>query len=284
MRTYQASGTNYDYTNAHSNTGLSAMPSTQFLKQLATITCLVLSAPLVADIYSWTDADGTRIYSDQKPSETAQPTASTPAINYYTASKIKPDPAYESPTGNEQLSTLTALSEAEDETELNEQQCQQQYSRSCDEIINWQDYASQACGDDPRCQDSEFLERKYRPRSNEELREIALRAAIRNNNHDDKIALFLTKKYTNYCENQAAMLCSNKLSKNCRATMQHYCEDPRDLNDIFRRYDNLTTLEKQAIINKAKTLATANGQNALNYDKMLASLLEILISQAMLGI
>jgi hypothetical protein len=183
------------------------------------------------------------------------------------------------------LAELNADEEPTDgQPQPTEQQCQQNYNRSCEQISNWQTYAKEQCGSDERCQDPDFLERKYRPRSNEELREIALRAAVRNNNQQQKIALFLTKKYTNYCENQAEMLCRNKLASNCEATMQFYCEDPRDLNDIFRKYDNLSAIEKQAIINKAKQLATASGDQQLDYEQVLASLIEILISQAMLGI
>jgi hypothetical protein len=249
------------------------------------ISCLLLTSAAQAEIYSWQDAAGNTQYSDQKPSADAKPDTSSQSANYYQPTKVKP--AIKA-TASLLPATLDELSAEEDVTDgqpqLTEQQCQQNYNRSCEQVTNWQTYAKQRCGSDERCKDADFLERKYRPRSNDELREIALRAAVRNNNQQQKIALFLTKKYTNYCENQAEMLCRNKLASNCEATMQAYCEDPRDLNDIFRKYDNLSAIEKQAIISKAKQLATASGDQQLDYEQVLASLIEILISQAMLGI
>lgn len=259
-------------------------------------TCLLLTGLLLlasiasADIYRWSDDEGNVRYSDQKPTENAQPVTPSGAINSY---RPAPAAAGKKPPETATLSTLSAATEqtppataasSDGLAPLTEQQCQQDYNRSCEEISNWREAAEQRCGDDPRCADEDFLERKYRPRSNEELRQIALRAAIRNNRHDKKIALFLTKKYTSYCQDQAALLCKNKLSNRCVATMRYYCEDPRDLQDIFNQYDNLNANEKRAIINKAKSLAMANGNSTLDYEQMLASLIEILVSQAMLGI
>jgi hypothetical protein len=240
-----------------------------------------------AEVSSWKDASGNIIYSDQKPSAEAKPQGKSSAINsYHHADTIKQKNPITKITPSESLSVITAEEVPQEEAEpvLTEQYCQSNYNRSCDEVSNWESYAKEQCGSDPRCEDPDFLDRKYRPRSNEEIKEIALRAAIRNNNQDQKIAMFLRKKYTNYCQNQAEMLCRNKISRNCQATMKAYCDDPRDINDIFNRYDNLSAAEKRAVIAKAKKLALASGDQQLDYDQLLVSLIEILVSQATLGI
>lgn len=265
-------------------------------KRTITLTFTVLSciatiqgiATAQAGVYKSTDDAGNVVFSDQKPSENARPETADNAVNYFSSPPVsttrKSSQAKSSSASYSKLSTLSVEEDTTSVPILTEQQCQDQYNRSCDEVTNWLDYAKQACTNDNRCDDLDFLDRKYRPRSNEEVREIALRAAIRNNNHDEKIALFLTKKYTNFCENQAAMLCRNKLDRNCEAKMEFYCEDTRSLSDIFQKYDNLNAIERQAIIEKAKALALANGNNPLDYDKILANLIEILISQATMGL
>ena len=73
-------------------------------------------------------------------------------------------------------------------------------------------------------------------------------------------------------------------SASCDAQMRSYCEDPRGLDDIFARYDNLSPNEKQQIIAKAKQLAMDGGENQLDYEAIVAALIDILIQQALLGI
>ncbi len=252
-----------------------------------------------AEIYSWTDESGNIIYSDQKPSEQAKPTQSSAKINYYTpTTKTKSQQ-----TKGLQTKGLAVLSaeaesaekttanikqslseESESEGELTEAQCQQRYQRSCDKVNNWQQDARKACGDDARCDDENFLENKYRPRSQEELLAIARRAATRNNMADKKITQFLIKKYSNYCKNQAAMVCQKKRNKQCQKALVKQCKDSRSLEDIFQHYDNLSAIEKKEIIEKAKAMALANGDDELNYGQMLTSLMEILISRTTMGL
>ncbi|ARN74762.1 DUF4124 domain-containing protein [Oceanicoccus sagamiensis] len=272
---------NNDYNNKQINSDLPIM-----LKIVSTafaLTCLMLTSTAAqADVYSWKDSDGSTVYSDQKTSSKAQSTPSGNTINYYSPPPSKPKPGT---TLDEPLATLSI---AEDEPAakpaLSEQQCQQQYKLDCDQVTNWRKYALERCGDDPRCEDPEFLDKKYRPRSMEEMQAIARRSSVRNNLQDKKIAQFLTRKYSNYCENQAELYCRSQRSASCDAQMRSYCNDPRGLDDIFARYDNLTPIEKQRIISQAKQLAMENGDNQLNYEQIVAALIDILIQQALLGI
>ena len=252
--------------------------------QLALL-CLMLACTAAhADVYSWKDSDGSTVYSDQKTSDQAKPAKAGSTINYYTPPPSKPKQAstpLEEP--------LAVLSIAEDEpqaskAELTEQQCQQQYSLDCDHVKNWRRYAIERCGDDSRCEDPDFLEKKYRPRSIEEMQAIARRSAARNNLQGKKIAQFLTRKYSNYCENQAELYCTSQRSASCGAQMRSYCDDPRGLDDIFARYDNLTPNEKQQIIAQAKQLAMEGGENQLDYEAIAVALIDLLIQQALLGI
>lgn len=255
------------------------------------ITAALLLATIntsLADIYSWKDADGNTVYSDQKPSADAKPSTSGSPVNYYTADKPEPRADNEAVAATNTLATLSNEDDSAEERRANklkkEQDCQDNYRSNCDRVDNWEQYAREACGSDSRCNDPAYLDKKYRPRSNEELQAIARRAGVRNNLHEKKIALFLNKKYTNYCANQAAMVCRNNRDAKCDARIRHYCEDPRGLADIFNQYDHLSMLEKQQIIAKAKKMAMANGGESADYEKLISSLIEILISQAMMGL
>ena len=267
-------------------------PAIIYRTLLALMLGALLPCALVnAEIYSWIDEHGNTIYSDQKPSAQAKPTKPSASVNYYTAKPVN-NKQQAQPRPSSPLSILSAEQEAEadagagetDEPALTEEQCQRQYRRSCDEVINWLQYARQACGDDPRCDDEDFLDRKYRPRTNEELVAIANRAAVRNKMIDKEIEQFLTKKYSNYCQNHAAAVCQKKRGKNCVKQVISYCKDPRSLKDIFQRYDNLSLFEKRQIIDKAKKMSLANGDEKLDIEKILGNLLEILVTQAVMGI
>lgn len=247
-----------------------------------------------AEIYSWKNDAGNTVYSDQHRSGQAITETSTNSSNYYSPkpNREKMDPVSEttgltvktSEAKEQHLATLSATTDQERLVQaMTESECQQLYRLSCDRVVNWKEYATDACGDDSRCLDDDFLDKKYRPRTTEEMRKIAQRAAIRNNLQDDKIALFLTKKYSNYCANQALMYCQNKRDTQCAATMRSYCDDNRNLKDIFQNYDDLSALEKQKIISRAKSLAMSSGANQLDYEQIVASLIELLISQALLG-
>ncbi|MEH6558704.1 MAG: DUF4124 domain-containing protein [Oceanicoccus sp.] len=248
-----------------------------------------------AEIYSWKNNAGNTVYSDQHRSGQAITETSTNSSDYYSA---KPDrkttdsvaettelTAKTSRLKQQHLATLSAVANQDSVVQaMTESECQQLYGISCDRVVNWKEYATDACDDDSRCLDDDFLDKKYRPRTILEMQKIAQRAAIRNNLQDDKIALFLTKKYSNYCANQALMYCQNKRDTQCAATMRSYCDDNRNLKDIFQNYDNLSALEKQKIVNRAKSLAMSSGANQLDYEQIVASLIELLISQALLGL
>lgn len=251
---------------------------------------LMGSQAVGAEIYSWTDASGNTVYSDQKTDPKAQATQPKNNVSFYKAPKVKqsqPEPDAKMMV----LTDVSAETEAESEAQssvntetMTEQQCQEQYQRSCEKVSNWRDYAVEACGNDSRCSDEDFLERKYRPRSVEELREIAKRAGIRNNLQAKKISDFLTKKYTNYCEQQAQLYCNGRSGSQCNAQLESYCEDPRTLGDMFSRYHNLTAAEKKVIIEKATALAAANANNTLNYQRALLEIIDLLLTKATLGI
>jgi hypothetical protein len=248
------------------------------------VLCLNFSSLASAEVYSWKDKSGNTVYSDQKPSAHAQPSPPSSQVNYYDAETATKDSHTAEPAAlNAEIAQTPKDSEPKTQR-LSEQQCQQQYRRSCDEVYNWQQYAREACGNDSRCADEDYLERKYRPHSNEELLAVAHRAAARNNMMDKKIAQYLSKKYSNYCKNQATMYCHNNRSNQCKQQLLSYCKDPRGLDEIFERYDNLSNAEKQAIIDKAKAMAVARGDNQLDYDQVVASLIDLLISEAMMGI
>ncbi|MGK0500211.1 MAG: hypothetical protein ACJAYG_001858 [Oceanicoccus sp.] len=259
------------------------------LNKISVILALLITASWSqAEVYSYQDDNGNTVYSDKKPSENARPSKSSASVNYFNDSSAKPKQIQSLPTLEAFNDAIASTSESDNKGEdlepaMTEALCQQQYSRSCDKVENWLEYAKQDCRDDSRCDDLDYLERKYRPRSNAEIQKISRRAATRNNLAEKKIALFLQKRYTNYCADQAAMYCKS-YDNQCSNRMLSYCKDPRGLADIFQKYDNLSPLEKQQIIAKAKEMTIRSGMDDMDYEKLVAGLIDILISQAMMGI
>lgn len=267
-------------------THMNLRPNTLFS---AALLLLISSSLSLADIYRWKDAEGNTVYSDQQSSSQAKKAPlNNKSVNYYSAPKPKETAKtpMDSISADNTLATLEALEDENSAAEapLSEADCQQLYRRSCDEVVNWEKYARKACGNDSRCSDPDYLDRKYRPRSTAELREVARRAAVRKNNIDDKIDDYLRKKFSNQCENQAKYYCAQQRARNCMEVVVSQCEDPRSLNQVLAKYNNLTLNEKRAIVDKAKKMALASGEDSLNYDELIASLVDILISSAIMGL
>lgn len=240
-----------------------------------------------AEVYRWTDEAGNVVYSDTKPSATAQPNNSENTVNFYSpkhdAKELQAARQIESKP--QVIESITNNEEADETSESSRQDCMAVYGLSCDRVDNWLKYAKEDCGgNDERCEDDAYLDKKYRPRTLAELQTIARQAAIRNNSLERKIDDFLTKKYTNYCANQAELYCRTQRDSSCAQRMTSICQDPRDLDDVFSKYGNLSQIEKQQIIAKAKTMVTDGGENQMDFDKVLSSLIDLLVSQALLGI
>lgn len=255
-----------------------------------------LLCPANAQVYSWTDDQGNRVYSDKKPPSQSQASPSvhstTGSVNYYTAPTVKQpvERSIKQTTAAELNSTThqehagSIQSDEDKQPVLTEQQCQQHYRRNCDQVHNWRKYALEQCGDDSRCQNEEYLDQQYRPRTTEEVLAVARRAAARKAMRDKDITQFLTKRYTQYCDNQAKMYCKNKRSKQCKKMMAGVCDESRNLRDVFSQYDNLTPLQKQQIVNKAKQLSMASGKNQKRYDKILSDIIQLFIMQQTMGL
>lgn len=245
--------------------------------------------PIVAhaDIYSSKDERGNSVFSDQN-SSTSKTIKSSGTANYYTPvtvlKTVKLSPKQPLPTGESQFSAGRQADVESDRGNTGartEAECQREYSLSCDKIVNWKKHAITSCGNDSRCEDEEYLTRKYKPLPTQALLKIARRSAIRNNRDDDEITQFLKRKYTNYCENQASMTCSN--DSDCNQKVLNTCKDPRSIEDIFSKYNNLTVSEKKKIIAQARALAMSNDANQQSYNKKIADLLSLLVTRTLLG-
>jgi hypothetical protein len=240
-----------------------------------------------ADIYSSKDEQGNSVFSDQN-SSTSKTVKSSGTANYYTPLKVlktvKLSPKQTLPTTESQFSAGDEKEVANDhggKILRSESKCQQEYSLSCDKIVNWKKYAVTSCGNDSRCDDEEYLTRKYKPLPTQALLNIARRSAIRNNRGDDEITHFLKRKYTNYCENQASMSCSK--DDGCNQKILDTCKDPRSIEDIFSKYNNLSISEKKKIIKQAQALAISNNTDQQSYKKKIADLLSLLVTRTLLG-
>lgn len=176
----------------------------------------------------------------------------------------------------------TPMASAEEESNItSEAGCLEDYQLSCDQVFNWRKYALEKCGNDDRCNDEDYLDRKYRPRTLEEIQKIATRAGTRKNQREKDIRDFFRRKYTSYCSDQAQLSCRSSNSRACTRQFINACSDSRSLEDLLNRYSSaLSPLEKQQIIAQADEL---DGVNFDDYQRLLSRVLELLIQQSITG-
>ena len=211
-----------------------------------------------ADIYSWIDEQGNRIYSDQNPAGHSkdQLINSKQPLNVYQPPR-KPTATTRAvaTASNDSASSLKAEDKPYNTQKKDEKDCQQTYGLSCDRVNNWQQYARDACGDDPRCDDSDFLARKYKPVPLADIRRLAQRNASRRNNDKEDIELFIRQRYSDYCEQRRQQLCKAGGSFASRSRCEQQladCSQNKSLNDILAQHHYLTPLEKQRYVDLAK--------------------------------
>ena len=180
------------------------------------------------------------------------------------------------------LLTVSVSAVADDNYDVNtltEQQCQEIYRLNCDRVVNWLKYAKQACTRDTRCNDMNFLERKYKPVSQEKLREIAIRNSARKKSEERKLRLFLKKRYTDYCEQQAGNYCKNKINnadnKLCRSRMIAACKDERDIEQVLLQYNHLTPVQREEVLELVDDLEDA--QTFKTISTLLNDIVDLLI-------
>ena len=226
------------------------------IKALIVLSISLLSLSLQAQIYSWVDEQGNRIYSEQKP---AAGQDSTTVQDSGTANYFQPQPSTQttqSPGKDqkpENLSLQSSHSKADSrsgtEDQMTEPYCQEIYQLPCDRVVNWKKYALDDCGNDDRCEDAGFLERKYKPLPIADIQRRANSAGARRNAQERKLMKYLRNKYSDQCENQIEAYCLRKPdSRACEVTMIQVCEDDRTLEEMLARYNNLSPAQKTRVL------------------------------------
>lgn len=258
--------------------------------------------PASADIYRQVDAEGNTVFTDQRPADAEsaarhsyQPAAS---LNSYTPpAQPSPDAVDNAAVDDTALddtnarakthsTAATAANEKgekieEAAPERSEADCQREYRTDCDHVDNWRDYAIADCTDDPRCADPDFLDRKYRPRSTEELAAIARSSSVRENRLEEELNLYLKKRYTKFCPDLAARSCYQQVDRRqCEKSAEERCRDKRTLAQVLAEHDYLTPAQRIAVIKKAKEMALE--QKLVDSKEILADMVEILLTAAAL--
>lgn len=219
------------------------------------------SFSLEAEIYSWTDEQGNRIYSDKNPgsSQAATTVQENNSVNYYqpdaalTKSKTSAENTPAVILDSAQASSKENISE---EVTMTEGDCEKTYGLPCDRIVNWKDYALSACNNDDRCDDEDFLERKYKPLPIAEIQKRANNAGARRNAQEKKLVKYLKLKYTDQCEDQVTAYCDRMAdSRSCKNTMMQTCEDDRSLEQMLALYDNLSPTQKKRVLAMADEMS-----------------------------
>lgn len=260
---------------------------------------MLANLPLQAQVYQWKGDDGSTVFSDQKTSREAVDATPDPArVNYYPGDRsAEPDASlpklevvedvyFIQPTDSKKQtqndSTLT-------EAKLTEAECQDIYGLNCDRVFNWKKYALKACGNDPRCKDEAFLDRKYRPRTKEEINTVARRAGIRKNNARDEIRHYLWRRYTNFCANQTVTYCKANYTtgsavRQCVKQLEANCREPRGIEEMLDQYEQLSQAEQKAILREAKAMALSRHDNDLNYAQLLDRMVDLMLAASALGL
>lgn len=157
------------------------------------------------------------------------------------------------------LFPLSATSVAEPQRVSAPRDCQAVYGLSCEEVDNWQPRAMQRCLRSGRddCNDAAALERRYKPRPLAETREIARRAALRNNRDQAKALHELQLLFTDYCAVRVELYCSDKKdSKACEKKFGRNCRDSKDFDAVLAQYSKLSPSEQARIRQVAKEFGT----------------------------
>jgi hypothetical protein len=232
------------------------------IKALIVLSISLLSLSLQAQIYSWVDEQGNRMYSDQKP---AAGQDSTTVQDSGTANYFKPQYSEEttrSPskqqTQSQSKQSRQSKSENNSRTEdvMTEPYCQEIYQLPCDRVVNWEKYAIADCDNDDRCEDPGFLERKYKPLPIADIQRRANSAGARRNAQERELMKYLRNKYSDQCENQIEAYCRRKPdSRACQVTMIQVCEDDRTLEEMLARYNNLSPAQKRRVLAMADEMS-----------------------------
>ncbi len=225
------------------------------IRALTALSLSLLCLTLQAQIYSWVDEQGNRIYSDQKP---ASGQVSTTVQDSGTANYFKPlSTQKKTPSSDEQQTQNDGPQPNDGPTQgtseaggvMTEPFCQEVYQLPCDRIVNWKEYALDKCGSDDRCEDEGFLERKYKPLPIAEILNRANSAGARRNAQERKLMQYLRNKYSDQCENQIKAYCLRKPDRRaCEITMIQVCEDDRTLEEMLARYNNLSPAQKRRVL------------------------------------
>lgn len=235
------------------------------IKAFLLLSISLLSLNLPAEIYSWVDEQGNRMYSDQKPAAGQESTIvqDSGTANYFKpqpSQKITSNPATEQQTESHALLSSQSIDDSSSDSEkaMTEPYCQETYQLPCDRVVNWEEYAIADCDNDDRCEDPGFLERKYKPLPIAEIQRRANSAGARRNAQERKLMKYLRNKYSDQCENQIEAYCRRKPdSRACELTMIQVCEDDRTLEEMLARYNNLSPTQKRRVLALADEMSPA---------------------------
>ena len=256
------------------------------IRALILLSISLLSLSLQAQIYSWVDEQGNRMYSDQKPASGQDSTTvqNSGTVNYFQpqpSQQRKSNPATEQPAQSLSLQSSQSIANnsAGSSEEMTEADCQEIYQLPCDRVVNWEKYALEDCDNDDRCEDSGFLERKYKPLPIADIQSRANSAGARRNAQERKLMKYLRNKYSDQCENQVEAYCSRKPdSRACDVTMIQVCEDDRTLEQMLARYNNLSPAQKRRVLAMADEMSPTIDWEQAN--RILGDIIELIALSA----
>ena len=277
------------------------MASNQKIKPIILLTVgFAIALQAHAEIYRSVDSSGATSYSDRQ-TQSAEPVSDKVKgqVNFYSPPETRQQ-ASEASGEKETVHDLSTTANSGNgapvpgvsttNSKLTEEECQEIYGLECDQVVNWKKYALEKCGNDERCQDPDYLDRKYRPRSISEMLAVAHRAGTRKNRQDRIIQSYITRQYSNLCRDQVESYCADRFksedtkSDSCVQKLKESCEVEYNLNDFLTMYKQLTPVEKEKIIRQAKTRAMEDDEHSLNYAQILDKVFDIYLTQFLSGI
>lgn len=249
------------------------------LKRLL-LPALLVSLPLTGhaseDIYRSRAEDGSVLFSDQRAAPASAQRQQTPQLqnSYRPQQPHSSQPAHNN--SGTVLQAVTGTSPDSTETTPKQRDCEAEYGLTCERVDNWLRYARKAClerGDD-RCDDPDYLERRYKPRPLAETREVARRAAIRRNRAEERAVRELQMFFTEYCKDRLETYCSTqKEQEKCEERYEQSCRDGGDLEKLLSKYQQLTPVQQARVRQTAERLGVSSDNQLTEAFKGLMKLL-----------
>ncbi|HUH36335.1 MAG TPA: hypothetical protein VL027_00165 [Spongiibacteraceae bacterium] len=250
-------------------------------------------------VYQWRNADGGLMVSDQKPAPGIEYNSHTPRPGNISVSPASaaaaqsqqpittPNPTStpgatrtDSSAPATAASARTTGSTRDSAANAEPRDCEAVYGMSCEQVDSWETWAREQCGDDTRCSDPRYLERKYKPVPLADTRAIARRAAVRKNTTKREFTEYLMHTFTDMCAAQTRHSCPDLKTGNCVQLMRA-CQHDLQTSRLKVRLERLSPSQREELRQLADQYVADNSGNVQQLHYLLRKALSLMLLPAL---